>query len=75
MYLIFKVLHLVLVNAVFGTASVVQYINKSPLYGYLVPIKEKQLRENFQNDWLIIVFPLVYQIVSEHISEHMVICE
>ena len=59
----------------FGTASVVQTINKSPLYGYLVPIKEKQLRESFQNDWPIIVLPLVYQIVSEHISEHMVICE
>ena len=39
MYLIFELLHLV--SAVFGTDSVVQTINKSPLYGYLVPIKEK----------------------------------
>ena len=73
MYLIFELLHLV--SAVCGTASVVQTINKSPLYGYSVPIKEKQLRESFQNDWPIIALPLVYQIVSEHISEHMVICE
>ena len=57
------------------TASVVQTINKSLLYGHLVPIKEKQLRESFQNDWLIIALPLVYQRVSDHISEHMVICE
>ena len=46
-----------------------------PLYGYLAPIKEKQLGESFQNDWPFIVLPLVYQIVGEHISEHMVICE
>ena len=69
MYLIFQVLRLV--SAVFGTASAVQ-TKSSP---YLVPIKEKQLRESFQNDWPIIVLPLVYQIVSKHISEHMVICE
>ena len=73
MYLIFEVLRLV--SAVFRTASVVQPINKSPLYGHLVPIKEKQLRESFQNDWPIIGIPLVYQRVSEHISEHMVICK
>ena len=73
MYLIFEVLRLV--SAVFRTASVVQTINKSPLYGHLVPIKEKQLRESFQNDWPIIVLPLVYQKASELISEHMVICE
>ena len=46
MYLIFEVLRLV--SAVFGTASVVQTINKSPIYGHLVPIKEKQLRESFR---------------------------
>ena len=74
MYLIFEVLRLV--SAVFRTASVVQTINKSPLYGHLVPIKEKQLWESFQNDWPIIrALPLVYQRVSEHISEHMVIFE
>ena len=73
MYLIFEVLRLV--SAVFRTASVVQTINKSPLHGHLVPIKEKLLRESFQNDWPIIALPLVYQRVREHISEHMVICE
>ena len=71
MNLIFEVLRLV--SAVFRTASVVQTINKSPLYGHLVPIKEKQLWKSFQNDWPI-ALPLVYQIVSEHISEHMVVC-
>ena len=73
MYLIFEVLRLV--SAVFRTASVVQTIYKSPLYGHLVPIKEKQLRESFQNDWPIIALHIVYQRVSEHISEHMVLCE
>ena len=73
MYLIFEVIRLV--SAVFRTAIVVQTINKSPLYGHLVPIKEKQLRESFQNDWPIIALPLVYQRVSDHISEHMIICE
>ena len=73
MYLIFEVLRLV--SAVFRTASVVQTINKSPLYWHLVPIKEKQLRESFQNDWPIIALPIVYQRVSDHISEHMVLCE
>ena len=52
-----------------------QPINKSTPYGHLVPIKEKQLRESFQNDWPIIALPLVYQIVSEPISEHIVISE
>ena len=72
MYLSFEVLRLV--SAVFGIASAVQTIKKSLLYGHLVPIKEKQLRVSFQNDWPIIALPLVYQIVSEPISEHMVIC-
>ena len=73
MYLISVVLRLV--RAVFGTASALQTINKSPLYGHLVPIKETQLRESCQNVWPTIALPLVYQIVSEHIAEHMVICE
>ena len=73
MYLIFEVL--CLVSTVFRAASVVHTINKSPLYGHLVPIKEKQLRESFQNDWPIIALPLGYQRVSDHISENMVICE
>ena len=73
MYLIFEVLRLV--SAVFGTASTIQTINKSTPYGHIVPIKEKQLGESFQNDWPFIALPLVYQIVSEPISEHMVICE
>ena len=73
MYLIFDVLCLVCV--VFGTASSVQTINKSPLYGHLLPIKEKQLRKSCSSDWPIIDKPLVYQVVSEHISDHMVIIE
>ena len=74
MYFIFEVLPLV--SAVFGTASAVETINKSPPFGHSVPIKKKQLRQSFQNDWPIIALPLVYQIVSillrKHISEHMV---
>ena len=73
MYLIFEVLRLV--SVVYGTASTVQTINKSTPYGHFVPIKEKQLRESFQNDWPIIALSLVYQVVSDPISEHMVICE
>ena len=73
MHLIFEVLRLV--SAVCGTASAVRTINKSPPYGNLVPIKEKQLKESFQNDWPVIALPFVYQIVSGHISDHMVICE
>ena len=73
MYLIFEVLRLV--SAVFETAIAVQAINKSPPYGHLGPNKEKQLRKSFQNDWPIIDIPLVYQIVSKYISEHMVIYE
>ena len=53
--LIFEVLRLV--SAVFGTAIAVQAINKSLPYGHLVPNKEKQLRESFQNDWPIIALP------------------
>ena len=49
MFLIFQVLSLV--SAVFGTASAVQTINKSPPYGHLVPIKKIQLRQSFQNDY------------------------
>ena len=73
MCLIFEVLRLV--TAIFGTASVVQTINKSALYGHLLPIKEKQLRKSFSSDWPIIANPLVYQVLSEHISDHMVLCE
>ena len=73
MYLIFEVLRLV--SAVFGTASVVQTINKSALYGHLLPVKEKQLRKSFSGGLSIIAKPLVYQVLSEHISDHMVLCE
>ena len=72
MCLIFGVFRLV--SAVFRTASVVQTINKSALYGHLLPVKEKQLRKSFSSDWLIISKPLVYQVLSEHISDHMVLC-
>ena len=76
MCLIFEVLRLV--SAVFGTVSVVQTINKYALYGHLLPVKEEQLRESFSSDWRhwpIIAIPLVYQVLSEHISDHMVLCE
>ena len=52
MYLIFEVLRLI--GAVFGTASVVQTINKYSLYGHILPIKEKYLTESFSSDWPII---------------------
>ena len=73
MCLIIEVLRLV--SAVFGTASVVQTINKSALYGHLLRVKEEQLRESFSSDLPIIAKPLVNQVVSEHISDHMVLCE
>ena len=73
MCLIFEVLRLVC--AVFGTASVVQTINKSALYGHFLPVKENQLRKSFSSDWPIIAKPLVYQVLSEHILDHMVLCE
>ena len=69
MFLMFEVLRLV--SAVFGKASV----NKSALYGHLLPVKERQLRKSFSSDWPIIAKPLVYQVLSEHISDHMVLCE
>ena len=52
MYRIFEVL--CLIGAVFGTANVVQTINKYSLYGHLLPIKEKHLTESFSSDWPII---------------------
>ena len=71
MCLIFEVLRLI--SPVFGTASVVQTIKKSALYGHLLPVKEIQLRKFFSSDWPIIPKPLVYQALSEHISDPMVI--
>ena len=73
MYLIFEVLRLS--GTVFGTASVVQTINKYSLYGHLLPLMEKHLMESFQVTGPLLLKPLVYQIVSERISDHMVICE
>ena len=52
MCLIFEDLRLV--SAVFGTASVVQTISKSALYGHLLPVKGKRLRKSFSSDWPII---------------------
>ena len=52
MYLIFEILRLI--GAVFGTASVVQTINKYSPYGRLLPFKEKQLTESFSSNWPII---------------------
>ena len=68
MYQIFEVLRSI--GAVIGTASVVKSVNKYSLYGHLLPIQDKHLTESFTSDW-----PHVYQVVSEHIAEHMVICE
>ena len=80
MYLIFEVLRLI--GAVFGTASVVKTIDKFSLFGHLLPIKEKHLMESFSSDWPITARAFynsyvlcIYQAVSEHISDHMVICE
>ena len=50
--LIFEVLHLF--SAVYGTDSVVQTINKYPLYGHLLPMKEKHLGKSFSSDLPII---------------------
>ena len=52
MYLIFEVLRLS--GTVFGTARVVQTINKYSLYGHLLPLKDKHLMESFSSDWPII---------------------
>ena len=52
MYRSFEVLRLI--GAVFGTASVVQTINKYPIYGHLLPIQEEHVTEPFQSDWPII---------------------
>ena len=70
--LIFEVLRLI--GAVFGTASGVQTINKYSLYEHLLPIKEKYLTESFSSDWPIIA-KASCQVVSEHISDHMIICK
>ena len=47
-YLIFEALRLI--GAVFGKASVVQTFNKYPLYGHLLPIREKSVREFILSD-------------------------
>ena len=52
MYLIFEVLRWI--GTVFGTASIVQIIIKYSLYGHLLPVKEKHLRESVSSDWIII---------------------
>ena len=50
LYRIFEALRSI--GAVFGTASVVQTVNKYSLYGHLLPKKEKHLTESFSSDWL-----------------------
>ena len=52
LYLIFEILRLNVI--VFGTASIVQTINKYSPYGHLLSFKEKQLMESFLSDWSII---------------------
>ena len=57
MYLISQVLHLV--RAVFGTASAIQTITKSPLFGHLVHIKEKNSLGNpFKMNGLLLLYLL-----------------
>ena len=48
MYLI--IVDLSMICAVYGIASVVQTIDKYPLYGHLLPIKEKHIRKTFSSD-------------------------
>ena len=55
--------------------SGVQIINKYSLYGHLPPSKENYLTEPFQVIGPLLLKPLVYEVVSEHISDHMVTCE
>ena len=52
MHLITEVLRMIC--AVYGIASVVQTIDKYPLYGHLLPSKEKHIRKTFSSDWSII---------------------
>ena len=42
---------LCLIGAVFGTAIVVQTVNKYSLHGHLLPFKEKNLTGSFSCDW------------------------
>ena len=43
-----------MIGAVYGTASVVQTVDKYPLYG-LLPIEEKyKIKKNVSSDWSII---------------------
>ena len=58
-----------------GIASVVQTIDKYPTYGHLLRIKEKHIRKTFFSLGPLLLKPLVYQEVSEHISDHVKICE
>ena len=49
MYRIFEVF--CWTGAVFGTASVVQTVNKYSLYEHLLPKKEKHYTESFSSGW------------------------
>ena len=53
----------------------VQTIYKYSLYGHLLPFKEKHWMESLSSDWYIIAYPVVYQVVSVHFSDHMIISE
>lgn len=56
---------------VFGTTSAVQTVDKSPLYGHLLTIKEKHLRKSILSDFPITAKSLVDREISDHISDHM----
>ena len=73
MHLIIEVLRMIC--AVYGIVSVVQTIDNYPLYGHLLPVKTEKIRKNFQVTDPLLLKPIVYQVVNEHISNHMVICE
>ena len=71
-HLFFEVL--LSIGTIFGTASVVQTVNRYPLYGHFPAIKEKYLN-HLQVIGQLLLKPLVYQVFSEHIPDRMVICE
>ena len=72
MHLIIEVLRMICAYP--GIASVVQTVDKFPIYGHLLPIKKKHIKP-FKVTGSLLLKPLVYQVVSEHISDHLVICE
>ena len=46
-----------------------------PLYGYLLPVEEKHIRKSFLMIGLLLPRPVVYEVVSEHISDYLALCD